>query len=197
MRFVDQVITTPVVELQILIHPRIRYKSTYFNVDIGASYHLLDFYAHATIKNIMGSGRDLYSGVESSDISRFVFSMGYVFSQLNSDWSIEPSMMFHHVVATHETQFDLNAKVYKKMDFGKVWGGLSYRRSLDGAEYATISGTAEAQKLQYISPFLGVNYKTLYVRLYICTSNRTIKVIDGGYHQVNFRFKCILCSRKI
>ena len=40
--------------------------------------------------------------------------MGYVFSQLNSDWKIEPSILFHHVSQTKESQFDINAKVYKK-----------------------------------------------------------------------------------
>ena len=170
--------------------------ATYFNVDLGASYHLLDFYAHATFKNIVGSGRDLYSGVESSDISRFVFSMGYVFSQINSDWSIEPSMMFHHVVATHETQFDINAKVYKKMDFGKVWGGLSYRRSLDGAEYATTSGTSETQKLQYISPFLGVNYKRYMFGYTYAHQTGQLKLIDGGYHQITLGLNVFCAPEK-
>ncbi len=159
--------------------------ATYFNFDLGASYHLLDFYAHFTVKNLLGSGRDLYTGIESSDISRFVFSMGYVFSQLNSDWSVEPSMMFHHVVATHETQFDLNMKVYKKMNFGKVWGGLSYRRSLDGAEYATGSGSAEAQKLQYITPFMGVNYKQYMFGYTYSYQTGQLKLVDGGYHQLS------------
>jgi len=159
--------------------------ATYFNFDLGASYHLLDFYAHFTAKNLLGSGRDLYTGVESSDISRFVFSMGYVFSQLNSDWSVEPSMMFHHVTATHETQIDLNAKVYKKMDFGKVWGGLSYRRSLDGAEYATGSGSAEAQKLQYITPFIGANINRYMFGYTYSHQTGQLKLVDGGYHQVS------------
>jgi len=167
--------------------------ATYFNFDLGASYHLLDFYAHFTVKNLLGSGRDLYTGVESSDISRFVFSMGYVFSQLNSDWSVEPSMMFHHVVATHETQFDLNAKVYKKMDFGKVWGGLSYRRSLDGAEYATGSGSAASQKLQYITPFIGVNYKQYMFGYTYTHQTGQLKLVDGGYHQISLGLN-VFCS---
>ena len=36
-------------------------KASYFNVDIGASYNYLDFYAHLTVKNALGSERKLYS----------------------------------------------------------------------------------------------------------------------------------------
>lgn len=157
---------------------------TYFNVDLGVSYHLLDFYAHFTVKNVMGSGRDLYTARESTNLQRFLFSMGYVFSGLNSDWKIEPSVLFHHITETKESLFDINAKVYKKMDFGKVWGGLSYRRSLDGAEYATQSGSAEEQKLQYITPFLGLNYdKYMFAYTYSHQTGQ-LKLIDGGFHQI-------------
>ncbi|MGB0896063.1 MAG: PorP/SprF family type IX secretion system membrane protein [Flavobacteriaceae bacterium] len=161
-----------------------RVSRTYYNVDFGASYHFLDFYAHITIKNLMGTERKLYTEQESSNLQRFLISMGYVFSGINSDWSVEPSVMFNHVSETQETQFDVNAKVYKKMEFGKLWGGLSYRRSLDGAEYATQGGSAEGQKLQYITPFVGVNYdKYMFGYTY---SHQTGQVTfeEGGYHQI-------------
>jgi type IX secretion system PorP/SprF family membrane protein len=161
-----------------------RISTSYYNVDFGASYHLLDFYAHITIKNLLGSGRKLYSVQESSNLQRFLISMGYVFSNINSDWSIEPSVLIQHISQTQETQFDLNVKTYKKVDFGKVWGGLSYRRSLDGAEYYSTTGSSEGQKLQYITPFIGVNYdKYMFGYTY---SNQTgnVKLVDGGFHQI-------------
>lgn len=158
--------------------------STYFNVDLGVSYHLLDFYAHFTIKNVIGSGRDLYTAKETKNLQRYIFSMGYVFSGLNSSWTIEPSVMFHHITETKESQFDVNAKVYKTLDFGKVWGGLSYRRSLDGAEYATSSGSAESQKLQYITPFIGVNYDKYMFGYTYSHQTGQLKLIDGGFHQI-------------
>ena len=158
--------------------------STYYNVDLGASYHLLDFYAHLTIKNLMGTGRKLYTVAESANLQRFLISMGYVFSGINSDWSVEPSILFQHISQTAETQFDVNAKVYKKMDFGKVWGGLSYRRSLDGAEYATATGSGEGQKLQYITPFVGVNYDRYMFGYTYSHQTGQIKLVDGGFHQI-------------
>ena len=158
--------------------------ATYFNVDLGASYHLLDFYAHITIKNLIGSSRDLYSVQESTNLRRYMFSMGYVFSGINSDWKIEPSVMFQHITATQESQFDVNAKVYKKADFGKFWGGVSYRRSLDGAEFVTGSGSAAGQKLQYITPFLGINYNQFMFAYTYSHQVGQIKLIDGGYHQI-------------
>jgi hypothetical protein len=41
------------------------------------------------------------------------------------------------------------------MDFGTLWGGLSYRRSIDGAQYTSGNGIA-TQKLQYT--IVGVNF---------------------------------------
>jgi hypothetical protein len=38
----------------------------------------------------------------------------------------------------------LNLKAFKELDFGRVWGGLSYRRSLDGAQY--IEGNSVGDK---------------------------------------------------
>jgi len=158
--------------------------STYYNVDFGVSYHLLDFYAHLTIKNLMGTGRKLYTVQESANLQRFLISMGYVFSGINSDWSVEPSMLFQHISQTKETQFDVNAKVYKKMDFGKVWGGISYRRSLDGAEFATATGSGEGQKLQYITPFIGVNYDKYMFGYTYSHQMGQLKLVDGGFHQI-------------
>tara|TARA_B110001450_G_scaffold130867_1_gene123068 strand:+ start:1240 stop:2256 length:1017 start_codon:yes stop_codon:yes gene_type:complete len=158
--------------------------TSYYNVDFGASYHLLDFYAHITIKNLMGTGRKLYSVQESANLQRFMISMGYVFSNINSDWSIEPSMLFQHISQTKETQFDINVKTYKKVDFGKVWGGLSYRRSLDGAEYYSVSGSSEGQKLQYITPFVGVNYNQYMFGYTYSNQTGNVKLVDGGFHQI-------------
>ncbi len=84
-------------------------------------------------------------------------SSGYTFNKFGSEWSYEPSIMYMYRDATEESSIDINAKVYKEMDFGKVWGGLSYRRSLDGATFLD-GADVSSQKLQYITPFLGVDY---------------------------------------
>ena len=58
---------------------------------------------------------------------------------------------------TKEKSIDINFKAYKTLDFGKLWGGLSYRRSFDGAEF-NADGSIEEQKLQWITPIIGLNY---------------------------------------
>ncbi len=42
-------------------------KASYFNVDFGASYNFLDFYAHATVKNALFRSRDIYTEYESDN----------------------------------------------------------------------------------------------------------------------------------
>ena len=91
------------------------------------------------------------------NLRTYLLSIGNVFHKLGSEWSYEPSIMYMFRDATQESSFDINGKVYKEMDFGKLWGGISYRRSLDGAEFLDGSGVS-SQKLQYFTPFIGVDY---------------------------------------
>jgi hypothetical protein len=45
------------------------------------------------------------------------------------------------------------------MDFGTLWGGLSYRRSIDGAQYT--SGNGISKKITIYYPIVGVNFNNL------------------------------------
>lgn len=164
-----------------------------FNVDFGVSYHFLDFYAHFTVKNLLNNeGINLNeSGLSFDNLRTFLASVGYVYHKLGSDWSFEPSIMMMHRDATAETLFDLNGKAYRQMDFGKLWGGLSYRRSLDGAEYLDGSGVS-SQKLQYITPFVGVDYKQLMFAYTYSYQANSVVFNNGGFHQltIGYNFNC-------
>jgi type IX secretion system PorP/SprF family membrane protein len=172
----------------------IEQSATNFNVDLGLSYNLYDFYAHATVKNLLENDGINFNeqGLSFNNLRTYIASFGNTFA-LNNGLSVEPSFMIFHRDATKETTFDLNAKAYKAMDFGQVWGGLSYRRSLDGAEYLNPDGTgAESQKLQYITPVLGVNYKN-YMFAYTYSYQLNDVVFNkGGFHQfsLGYNFNC-------
>jgi type IX secretion system PorP/SprF family membrane protein len=156
-------------------------KASYFNVDIGASYNFLDFYAHLTVKNALASDRKLYTDKEPVNLKRAVYNMGYTFGD-SEGIMFEPSMMFQYIFQSKESLIDLNLKAYKQMDFGKLWAVASYRRSLDGAQY--IEGTAVAtQKLQYFTPILGVNYKNYMFSYTYSSLLGNIKFDNGGFHQ--------------
>jgi type IX secretion system PorP/SprF family membrane protein len=157
-------------------------KSTYFNVDIGASYNFLDFYVHATVKNALASDRKLYTDSEPVNLRRFILNAGYTFGDSEViQW--EPSFMFQLVTLTQEKTADLNLKAYKDLDWGKLWGGLSYRRSLDGAEYVQGNGVA-SQKLQYVTPIIGVNYKQFVFAYTYSHLMGDVKFDAGGFHQL-------------
>lgn len=157
-------------------------KASYFNVDIGASYNYLDFYAHGTVKNAIETRRKIYTEYESDNLRKYLLTAGYIFG--NKDKILwEPSILFQLVDKTKEKAIDINMKAYKNFDFGKLWGGLSYRRSFDGVEYSTGSGVS-SQKLQYITPIIGINYdKYMFGYTYSHVSG-DIKFDNGGYHQI-------------
>lgn len=168
-------------------------KDSYFNVDIGASYNYLDFYAHATVQGALETRRDLYTEYESDNLRKYLLSAGYVFG--NKDRILfEPSVLLMMVDKTKEKSVDLNMKVYKSIDFGQLWGGLSYRRSLEGAEYSNNAGIAK-QKLQYITPVLGVNYKNFMVAYTYSHLTGAVKFDNGVYHQITLGIN-LFCKRE-
>ena len=99
--------------------------------------------------------------------------------------------MYQYKDATKESSIDVNAKVYKEMEFGKLWAGLSYRRSFDGAEYYD-NGSVSSQKLQYFSPLVGINYnKFMFAYTYAYQANSVV-FNNAGFHQITlgYNFNC-------
>ena len=171
----------------------IEQSATNFNIDFGFSYHFVDFYAHFTAKNILKNEGINFNdqGFEFDNLRTYLFSTGYTFNKFGSDWSYEPSIMYMYRDATEESTIDINAKVYREMDFGKVWGGLSYRRSLVGAEFLDGSGVS-SHKLQYFTPFIGVDYNNFVFAYTYSYQANTINFNTGGFHQITlgYNFNC-------
>lgn len=157
-------------------------KDAYFNVDVGASYNFLNFYAHATVKNAIETRREIYTEYESDNLRKYLLSAGYVFGN-REKILFEPSVLLQMVEKTTEKSIDINFKAYKNLDFGRIWAGLSYRRSFDGAEYLD-GTTASKQNLQYITPIVGVNYKNFMLAYTYSQLSGAVKFDNGGYHQI-------------
>lgn len=162
--------------------------SSYFNVDAGVSYNFLDFSGHFTAKNIIFQNRSIYTEkFEPNNQRRYLLSAAYAIGSYGSVWSYEPSFLFQLTERTGEKSIDINGKVYREMEFGKLWGGLSYRRSLDGAEYASGSGS-KSQKLQYITPVLGINFNNFLFAYTYSYQAGEITMENGGYHQITLGY---------
>jgi type IX secretion system PorP/SprF family membrane protein len=153
----------------------------YFNVDFGMSYSLMEFYAHFAVLNTLGSGRDLYSAIEFDNLRRYLVSAGYVFGR--NEWQYEPSFLLQLTEFTKEKTLDINGKVYKDVDFGRIWGGISYRRSFDGAQFQS-NGTLSDQSLQLITPIIGANFKNFMVSYNYSYQMGDIRFDNGGFHQI-------------
>lgn len=167
--------------------------TSYYNFDIGVSYNFLEFYAHFAAQNILGAERRLYrigradpNNVPVIDnLRRYLFSVGYVFGK--QEWQIEPSLLFQLTEFTQEKTIDLNAKVYRDVDFGKVWAGLSYRRSFDGAQFQR-NGNFGEQRLQLFTPIIGANYKQFLFSYNYSYQSGDVRVGSGGFHQITLGY---------
>ena len=115
-----------------------------------------------------------------------------MFNKFDSTWSFEPSIMFQYKDGTKEATIDINGKAYKQMDFGRIWAGLSYRQSLDGAQYLTNNGAINSQKLNQVSPILGVNYNNFMFAYNYTHQTNSVVFTNGGFHQLTlgYNFSC-------
>ncbi len=161
--------------------------SSYFNIDAGMSYNFLNFSSHFTIKNIIFQNRKINDeGFESNNQRKYLISAAYAIGQNGSSWMYEPSFLFQFSERSGEQSIDVNFKAYRKMDFGRLWGVLSYRRSLDGAEYLN-GDEINNQKLQYITPIIGINFNKFMFAYTYSIQSGSVRY-DGGYHQITLGF---------
>jgi len=162
--------------------------TSYFNIDTGVSYNYLDFSAHFTIKNLIFQNRDLFSDeLESNNQRRYLLSAGYAIGSYGRLWSFEPSVLFQFQGRTGDETIDINFKAYREMDFGQLWGGLSYRRSLDGTEFLN-GNEVDVNRLQYYSPVIGVNYKNFVFAYTYTYQAGNVRFESGGFHQITLGF---------
>ena len=167
--------------------------ATYFNIDIGASYNFLDFSINGVVKNVLETRQTLYTEYESDNLRKFIVSGGYVFG--NADKILlEPSVLFQFVDKTKESSVDINLKAYKNLERSQIWGGVSYRKSFDGAQFSNGSGT-NSQKLQYINPILGFNYKNYMLAYSYTYLLGEIQYGNSGFHQITLGIN-FLCKRE-
>ncbi|MBA0882850.1 PorP/SprF family type IX secretion system membrane protein [Flavobacterium undicola] len=168
-------------------------KDSYFNVDLGMSYNFLDFYVHGTVKNAIETRREIYSGYESDNLRKLILSTGYVFGDKDRIlW--EPSILFQYTELTTEKTIDFNLKAYKTMDFGTLWGGLSYRSSFDGAEFNNGNGISR-QRYQAITPIVGVNFNNFMFAYTYSHLGGEVKYTTGGFHQITLGLN-LFCKRE-
>jgi type IX secretion system PorP/SprF family membrane protein len=159
------------------INGNIVQRDSYLNFDFGASYNYLNFYAHGTIKNVVETRRQIYSVYESDNLRKYLLSAGYVFGNKERVlW--EPSLLFQ----------------LTEKDFGSLWGGVSYRRTLDGAEYVKNNSVA-TQKLQFFSPIVGLNYNNFMIAYTYSQVAGAVRFDNGGYHQITLGLN-LFCKRE-
>ena len=160
----------------------------YFNVDAGMSYNFLDFAAHFTVKNLLFRNRSLYSEeFESNNQRTYILSSAYGIPSNTGPYTYEPSVMFQYKERTQEQSIDMNFKVFRAMEYGSIFAGLSYRKSFDGAEY--IDGNAiKNQKLQYVTSVIGTTYDRFMFAYTYSYQTGSIRLESGGYHQITLGY---------
>ena len=162
--------------------------SSYLNIDTGASFHSGNFSSHFTVKNLLFRNRRLNSEqFEPNNQRSYLLGASYFIVPTYGEWAFEPSFLLQYKERTGEQNIDVNAKVFRELDFARVWGGISYRRSFDGAEF--LDGVEITnQKLQYITPVLGINYKKFMFAYTYSYQTGSVRFDNGGFHQLTLGY---------
>lgn len=177
----------------------IEQKDITFNVDAGASYNYFNFYTHFTVKNLLSTKNDLYTDVESDNRRRYFLAAGYFFGNTidnfgrSDGFSYEPSVLFQYTEETNEKMLDVNFKIHKQFDNGKLFVGLSYRTAFEGAEYMqNVSGDVDKMYYHSVSPLVGLKYNNLFVGYTYAHQFGQIRFANGGMHQLTlgYNFMC-------
>lgn len=165
---------------------------SYFNVDFGISYTKMEFYAHMAILNFLESGRNLYNAnnnvapiIRIDNIRRYLFSVGHIFGR--NEIQVEPSLLYQMTDFTKEKTIDFNVKLYKDVEFGRIWGGVSYRRSFDGTQFQS-NGSLGEQRLQLFTPIAGANIGNFMVSYNYSYQTGDIRFDSGGFHQITIGY---------
>ncbi len=160
------------------------------NMDLGISYFVSDLYFHFAAKNIISVRRELfYSDAVPSNMRKYLFSAGYVFTlNPNDPWNFEPSLLFQAREATNEMALDVNMKAYYQLDTGKLWGGLSYRNSFETTEYTLKGEEIKRQQLRYVTPFVGIDYQKFIFGYTFSYQVNSLVLSNGGFHQVTLGY---------
>lgn len=169
----------------------INQSSANFNIDFGMSYHFINTYVHATVKNLL-KNEGVNNDIEiTNNLRRYLFSVGHVFNTSRKELTFEPSILAQYEEGTNETTLDFNLKLYQDFEKAKMYFGISYRRSLDGA--IDFNGDEiKGQKLQYITPLVGISYKQFVFAYTYSYQTNSIVFSNGGFHQftIGYNFNC-------
>lgn len=162
----------------------------YGNMDVGMSYYYFNFFAHLTAKNLLSVNRELfYSDAVPSNQRKYLFSTGYVFQpERNSPWGYEPSILYQWREQTGEMAIDLNIKAYRSLDLGEFFGGVSYRRSFEGAEYTRNGEEIRNQQLQYVTPFVGMEFNNFLFAYTYSHQFNSLVLSNSGFHQITLGY---------
>ena len=98
-------------------------------------------------------------------------------------------------IILHNLSIDFNFKAYYKLNYGRIWAGLSFRNSLEGAEYirkfddiSGAEGTLMEQNLQLITPLFGIDYKDFVFSYNYSYQFGDVNFGSGGFHQITIGF---------
>lgn len=162
----------------------------YGNMDVGMSYYYQNFFTHLSAKNILEGQRELFiSDAAPGNQRTYLLSAGYILEPGHSPWTLEPSALIQMREYSGERAVDLNFKAYYRgLEGGGIFGGISYRRGFEGADFVNQRGNITRESLQYVTPFAGMQYQNFLFAYTYSEQMNAVVLSSGGFHQLTVGF---------
>ena len=160
----------------------VKESGTYFNMDVGMSYHYANFFLILTAKNFLPLRQAFQQDTVPVSLRNFIFHTGLVTGG-KSRFHLEPSLFVQYKDYYGDLIADVNLKAYHDLQNGSFFYGLSYRNYLN-----TMSG----QPLQDFTPVIGF-YAGKFFAAYLYTYQLSPTTFsNGGFHQISlgYNFDC-------
>ena len=159
---------------------------SYLTIDAGAAYVSTHLSAQITVKNINANGNraehsdDQDLNFNPTRFKHYLASLQYEI-YFSNGWNLEPSFLIQFLENTEESSLDLNLKVYRLVNKGRIWFGLSHRQNF--IEIETPSETRiPKQNYTHFTPVFGMNYDR-YLFSYHYTANLgSLNLGTSGLH---------------
>ncbi len=156
----------------------VAYVSTRLSVQL--SFHNLAFVSadsespdEATIYNV--GGNKIYMGAMQYEI------------YTKKGWNFEPSFLFQYEEKTHESSLDLNFKVYKIIQNGRIWIGISGRQN--NVKIGEGMGLKTDQSYKHLTLISGLNYGKMKFGYQYTLARGTAQFSSHGVHYISLGFQ--------
>ena len=160
-------------------------QKSFTSFDAGIAYISTKFSTQFSIHNISFVSNDQKEANQefAYNINANKIFIGSIQYEIYTDngWNVEPSVLFQYEERTKDNSVDLNLKLYRLIQNGRLWLGMSFRKNKIRVAYNSGS-RMEKQAYKHLTPIMGLNYGKIKLSYQYTNYIGAVKLTSSGIH---------------